>query len=175
MKRPAIVVASAAVVGVIAISSASTAPRTTATPESTPRLAGPPPTIVQYGYVRSLVRAGTRYRLRFDPALWLSGETANRAAVEDGAIPPGDIVPNDYYVRNESRKQLTYAVLPAAHVTVVTNSNASGLRSTRISVSELAAIVKGRNPKKRQLYGNLGYWARIAGDRVVTLDQQYQP
>jgi hypothetical protein len=35
--------------------------------------------------------------------------------------------------------------------------------------------VKGRNPKKRRLYGNLGYWARVAGDRVVALDQQYQP
>jgi hypothetical protein len=175
VKRPATVAASAAVVGVIAISSASTAPRATATPKATPRLAGPPPTIVQYGYVRSLVRAGSRYRLRFDPALFLSGETANRAAVEDGAIPPGDIVPNDYYVRNETKKQLTFAVLPGARVTVVTNSGASGLRSTRASVSELAAIVKGRNPKKRRLYGNLGYWARVAGDRVVALDQQYQP
>ena len=124
MKRPVTVVASAAVVGAIAISSASTAPRATATPQATPRLAGPPPTIVQYGYVRSLVRAGSRYRLRFDPALFLSGETANRAAVEDGAIPPGDIVPNDYYVRNETKKQLTYAVLPGARVTVVTNSGA---------------------------------------------------
>jgi hypothetical protein len=57
----------------------------------------------------------------------------------------------------------------------VTNSGASGLRSTRVSVSELAAIVKGRNPKNRRLYGNLGYWARVAGDRVVALDQQYQP
>jgi hypothetical protein len=121
------------------------------------------------------VRSGSRYRMRFDPALWLSGATANRAAVEDGAIAPGDAVPNDYYIRNESRKQLTYTVLPGAHVTVVTFSAAGGLRSTRIAVTELAAIVKGRNPKKRTLYGYLGYWARIAGDRVTALDQQYQP
>jgi hypothetical protein len=114
--------------------------------------------------------------MRFDPALWLSGQTANRAAIEDGAIPPGETVPNDYYIRNESRKQLTYTVLPGAQVTVVTNSGVGGLRSTRIAVSELAAIVAGRNPKQRKLYGRqLGYWARIAGDRVVRLDQQYQP
>jgi hypothetical protein len=142
---------------------------------TTPRLAGPPGPLVQYGYVRSLVRSGVRYRMRFDPALWLSGATANRAAVEDGAIAPGDTVPNDYYIRNESRKQLTYTVLPNAHVTVVTYSGGSGLRSTRIAVSELAAIVQGRNPKKRALYRYLGYWARIAGDRVTALDQQYQP
>jgi hypothetical protein len=170
------VVASAAVVGVIAISSASTAPRATATPEATPRLAGPPPTIVQYGYVRSLVRAGSRYRLRFDPALFLSGETAKRAAAEDGAVSPGEPVPNDYYIRNETKRELTYTVPANAKVTVVTNEFLSGLQSTRITVSELAAIVKGRNPKQRKLYGrSLGFWARTVGDRVTALDQQYQP
>jgi hypothetical protein len=51
-------------------------------------------------------------------------------------------------------------------------------RSTRISVAELAAIVKGRNPKDRRLLdprGFLGYWAKVRIDTVVTLDQQYQP
>ena len=170
MRRVVVIAASAVIFGVLSVPAA-----TTATSQA-PRLAGPPATIVQYGYVRSLMRSGNRYRMRFDPALWLSGETANRAAVEDGVIPSGDAVPNDYYVRNESRKQLTYAVLPGARVTVVTNSGTSGLRSTRVSVSELAAIVKGGNPNKRKLYGrHLGYWARIAGDRATALDQQYQP
>jgi hypothetical protein len=114
--------------------------------------------------------------MRFDPALWLSGQTANLAAIEDGVIPPGETVPNDYYIRNESRKRLTYTVPPGARVTVVTNSGVGGLRATRIAVSELAAIVAGRNPQQRKLYGrHLGYWARIAGDRVIRLDQQYQP
>jgi len=170
VKRIVVVTAGAVVAGAL------TVPATTTATSQGPRLAGPPPTLVQYGYVRSLVRSGNRYRMRFDPALWLSGETANRAAIEDGAIPPGETVPNDYYIRNESTKQLTYAVLPGARVTVVTNSGTSGLRSTRIAVSELAAIVKGGNPMKRKLYGRqLGYWVRIAGDRATALDQQYQP
>ncbi len=167
LTRVLALVASAAVLGVIAISSGGA--------QQTPRLAGPPPTIVQYGYVRSLVRAGSVFRMRFDPAFWLTGATAQRAAVEDGVLAPGEAVPNDYYIRNETRKQLSYVVPRNARVTVVTNP-AGGLRSTRIAVSELAAIVKGRNPNGRKLYGpSLGYWARIAGDRVVALDQQYQP
>ena len=112
-------------------------------------LVAPPATLVQYGYVRSLVRSGNGYRMRFDPALWLSGQTANRAAIEDGVIARGETVPNDYYIRNESRRQLSYTVLPRARVTIVTNSAVGGLRATRISVSELAAIVAGRNPKRR--------------------------
>lgn len=170
MRRLVVVAASASALGVLGVPAATTAT------SQTPQLAAPPATLVQYGYVRSLVRSGNGYRMRFDPALWLSGQTANRAAIEDGVIPPGDTVPNDYYIRNESRKQLTYTVLPGARVTVVTNSAVGGLRATRIVVSELAAIVAGRNPKKRRLYGpDLGYWVRISVDRVIRLDQQYQP
>jgi hypothetical protein len=167
MRRALALAASAALLGVIAISSGGA--------QQAPRLAGPPPTIVQYGYVRSLVRAGSVYRMRFDPALWLTGATAQRAAVEDGVLAPGEPVPNDYYIRNETKRQLTYVVPRNARVTVVTNP-AGGLRSTPIAVPELAAIVKGRNPNGRKLYGlSLGYWVRVAGDRVVALDQQYQP
>jgi hypothetical protein len=166
-RRIALVAALAFVLAILSVSAATTAIR---------QLAGPPPTVVQYGYVRSLVATGGRYRMRFDPALWLSGETARRAAVEDGAIPPGEPVPNDYYVRNEGTRQLTYTVPRSARVTIVTNEFLSGVQSTRIAVSELAAIVKGRNPKKRKLYGpQLGFWVRVAGDRANRLDQQYQP
>ena len=167
MKRAVLVVMGAVALAVLVASAATTAIM---------QLASPPRSIVQYGYVRSLVPSGGGYRMRFDPALWLSGETANRAAAEDGAIPQGEPVPNDYYIRNEGRKQLTYTVPTNARVTVVTNETNGTLGSTKITVSELAAIVKGRNPKKRKLYGpGLGFWVRVVGDRATSLDQQYQP
>ena len=137
----------------------------------------PPRKLVQFGYVKSLVRKGSRYDLRFDPALWLSGGTANQAAIEDGAIPPGDTVPNDYYIRNESRRLLTYRVPRSARVTILTNEG-RGPRATRITVAELSQIVKGQNPRRRSLYdtGNfLGYWMRTTTDTVASLQQQYQP
>jgi hypothetical protein len=136
------------------------------------RLAGPPPVLVQYGHVRSLVRKGGRYELRLDPAFWLGGATASHAAVEDGVIRPGEAVPNDYYIRDEGRRQLTYLVPTTARVTIVT----SGPRSTAITVPELAQILKGRNPNNRQIFGrSLGFWVRVATDTVRSLDQQYQP
>jgi hypothetical protein len=137
-------------------------------------LKGPPATIVQFGYVKSLTKKGAGYELRFDPALWLSGQTANRAAIEDGVIAPGDVVPNDYYIRNPDKKLLTYRIPRNAAVTVLT----AGPTSTRISVAELAAIVKGKNPMGRKLFDvgrHLGYWVRIRIDTVLALDQQYQP
>jgi hypothetical protein len=167
VRHVAVVVVGVVVLAVLSVSSATTAPT---------QLVRPPASIAQYGYVRSLVASGSAHRMRFDPALWLSGATANRAAIEDGVIPPGETIPNDYYVRNESTRQLTYTVPRTARITVVTNEFLSGVQSTRIPVSELAAIVKGRNPRNRKLYGpGLGFWARIVGDRAIALDQQYQP
>jgi hypothetical protein len=169
MTRLAVLLGSAMAIGVLAVPSGRTAE------SAGPGFAAPPAVIVQYGHIRSLIRSGGKYRMRFDPALWLSGSTANRAAVEDGVIPPGQAIPNDYYIRDESHKQLAYFVAPDARATVITQG-ASGLRSTRIAVSELAAIVKGTNPNGRKLYGvQLGYWIRVASGTVRALDQQYQP
>jgi hypothetical protein len=136
----------------------------------------PPSPRSQYGEIRSLTRKGARYELRFDPAFWLSGLTANRAAEEDGAIRPGEGVPNDYYIRDERKRALTYRVPASARVTVVT-SGSRGLRSTRVPVSEFAELVKGRNPKGRQLLGRppFGVWIRVALDTVRSIDEQYRP
>jgi hypothetical protein len=132
--------------------------------------------VALWGHAKSLVRRGARFELRFDPALWLGGATANRAAREDGVIGPGDTVPNDYYVRDERHRLLTYLVPTNARVTVITGLSTQC--STTIPVSELAAIVGGRNPRGRPLYDRrnaLGFWARISTDTVRSLDQQYQP
>jgi hypothetical protein len=141
-----------------------------------PDFAGPPRELAHYGHISTLARKGGRFELRFDPAWWLGGVTASRAAVEDGAIQPGEPVPNDYYIREAGHRLLTFVVPATARVTVLTN--AGQIRSTRVPVAELAQIVKGKNPKSRPLYdrGNsLGYWIRVATDTVRALDQQYQP
>ena len=49
----------------------------------------PPTELVLFGHIESLSRDGEAYELRFDPAWFLSGETANRAAAEDGVVEPG--------------------------------------------------------------------------------------
>ena len=172
--KPALVALAVAAVVVAAVSAA---PRPTAT-RAKPALFSPPRELVLYGHVKSLTRKGARYELRFDPAWWLGGTTANRAAVEDRRIPRGGVVPNDYYVRDETHRLLTYRVPATARATVITLGGAPGLRSTVVPVAELAQIVKGKNPRRRRLYGprtQLGFWIRVATDTVRALDQQYQP
>jgi hypothetical protein len=132
---------------------------------------GPPREIVLYAHVKSLQRRGGHWELRVDPAQFLSGLTAQRAAVEDGAIAPGEAVPNDFYTRDESHRLLTFRVLPRAHVTVMTR----GPKATPITVAELARALAGRITPHRLWEPQAGYWVRVAGDTVRALDQQYTP
>jgi hypothetical protein len=128
--------------------------------------------IVSYGHIKSLTRRGRRFEMRFDPAWWLTGFTAQRAKLADTGSSD---VPNDYYIVEEGHRPLTYLVAPRAHVTVLTN----GTRATVIPVSELAQIVQGRNPKHRRLSEpKAGFWIRVGSkypNPVLSLDQQYQP
>jgi hypothetical protein len=160
----------------VAAVSASRLAAAPATPSAVVKPIAPPRVLVQYGHVKSIVRKGRRFELRFDPAFWLSGVTAQRAAVEDKAIRPGEPVSNDYYIVDESHRLLTYLVPASAHVTVLTRHGAGPIPATAIPVSELAQLVAGKNPKHRQLTEpKAGFWIRVAADTVRSLDQQYQP
>jgi hypothetical protein len=148
---------------VVLASSRSAAP---ASDRSAPRQ------LAMYGHVKSLTRKGSRFELRLDPAFWLQGLTAERAAVAAKAIPAGEPVPNDYYILDEGHRVLTYLVAPTARVTVLTR----GVASTRVTVAELAQIVRGTNPRHRPLLEpKAGFWLRVESDTVRSLDQQYQP
>ena len=105
-----------------------------------------------------------------------SGITANEAAAEDGAVDPGQPVPNDNYAVDESHRVLTYYVSPTAHVTVLAN-NTTGILSTPIGVPELAEIVANGKSSKHTLLEPLdsGVWIRVHVDTVCALDQQYKP
>jgi hypothetical protein len=169
----AAVAASSRLLAAPASSSAVAKPRSPFLP--TPPFGSPRDTVL-YAHVSLVTRKGSHFEMRVDPAWFLSGETANRAAIEDKVIPPGDVVPNDHYIRDESHRLLTYLVPATAHVTVVTNRGTQGIRATPISVSELGQIVKGKNPKHRALFEpKNGFWIRVVIDTVRSLDQQYSP
>jgi len=134
----------------------------------------PPATIIQFGHVKSISAVGGGYELKLAPAYWLGGLTAQRAAAQ-----AGQEVDNDYFILDPDHRLLTYKLPAGTAATVLTNS-AGGIKSTRVPISELAQIVKGKNPKHRPLLENgslrtLGYWVKTKIDQVVSIDQQYQP
>lgn len=136
---------------------------------------GPPSELVEFGHIKSLKHKGNGFVMRFDPAWFLSGVTANTAAAEDGAVAPGEPVPNDNYRLEEGHRLLTYLVPAKARVTVLTRHGQGSLGETPIAVAELFRIVNGG--KHRPLFEPLetGVWIRYHIDTVRSIDQQYQP
>jgi hypothetical protein len=92
-----------------------------------------------FGHIKSLERSGDHYLLRFDPASFTSGVTANTAAAEDGAVEPGQPVPNDNYVVDESDRLLTYLVPETANVTILTTGGTQPLYQTQSSVARCSS------------------------------------
>ena len=144
--------------------------RTVTVDSSAKQGVGAPLEHVEFGYIKSLEQKGAGYELKFDPAWFLSGETANKAAAEDGAVPPGEPVPNDNYVVDEGHRLLTYRVAPDAKVTVLVD----GPESEPITVAELARIVNGDHKPLWEPI-DTGFWIRYRIDTVHSLDQQYRP
>jgi hypothetical protein len=129
-----------------------------------------------YGHIASLRREGTGYRMRFDPAWFTSGVTANVAAAEDGVVAPGEPVPNDNYTRDESHRLLTYLVPTDAAITVLTRQgDPASFGATSITTEELSQLVAGEKPVELFEPLETGVWIRVNVDTICAIDQQYIP
>jgi hypothetical protein len=128
-----------------------------------------------FGHIKSFTRQGNHFEMRFDPAWFTSGVTANTAAAEDGVVARGEPVPNDNNVVDEDHRLLTYLVPTSTPVTVLTPGGPGPLGATGIEVAELERIVNGG--KHRPLFEPLesGVWIRVHVDTACSLDQQYRP
>jgi len=129
-----------------------------------------------FGHISSLTSKDDVYEMRFDPAWFTSGVTANVAAAEDGVVEPGEPVPNDNYRIEEGHRLLTYLVPADTPVTVLTRQgDPANFGSTPITVAELAQLVDGQSPIELFEPLDTGVWIRVNIDTVCALDQQYQP
>ena len=129
-----------------------------------------------FGHISSLTRNEDLYELRFDPAWFTSGVTANVAAAEDGVVEPGEPVPNDNYRIEEGHRLLTYLVPADTDVTVLTRQgDPAGFGATPITVAELAQLVDGQSSVELFESLDTGVWIQVNVDTVCALDQQYQP
>ena len=146
-----------------------TVTRTTTVPSADQRI---------FGHIRAITRSPGGYEVRFDPAWFLTGVTANAAAAEDQGLKceptacPG--VPDDNLVVDESSRVYVYLLPAEARGTVLTTSS-SGFQPTTVTGSQLARIVGGTSAL--QLFEPLesGVWLTVHIDTVRSFAQQYMP
>jgi hypothetical protein len=111
-------------------------------------------------------------RITVDVVQFLTGEAADRAAVEDGYVEPGEGVPNDYYVRNVNDRLRTLTVAPDAPVTVTFNDAQDVSAERTVTLDEL-----GRYWTTHEEYQTRGriFWVILVGGTVTRLEHQYVP
>ena len=130
----------------------------------------------RFGYIRSVSTAGPTATLAFDEAEFLTGEEAQRAAEEDGRVPAGEGVPNDYYVRNPDKSTETLRVAADAEITArrchLCRDGKPG------NVEDFLAAFMDPSPKTfADPYrgAKSQYWLTIEDGTVVAIDEQYVP
>ena len=105
-------------------------------------------------------------RLVIDLQQWFTDQEAVAAAIEDGVINAGEIIPNGYYIRNENPRWRTIEIDPAAKVL--------SSRSTHTARSTVAQIVSLERFADLSL-GWSEYWITMEHGRVVAIEQQFIP
>jgi hypothetical protein len=129
----------------------------------------------RFGYIRSVSTAGPTATLAFDEAEFLTGDEAQRAAEEDGAIQPGEPVPNDYYVRNPDKSTDTLRVAADAEITARRCSLCRDGQPGNVD-DFLASFMKSDQTYADPYRGARSqYWLTIEDGTVVAIDEQYLP
>lgn len=128
-----------------------------------------------FGYIRSVSTAGPAATLAFDEAEWLTGEEAQRAAEEDGKVPAGDPVPNDYYIRNPDKSTRTLVIVADAKITARRCALCRDGKDGNLEDFLAAFMKKGLTLADPYRGAESQYWLTIEDDTVVAIDEQYVP
>ena len=128
-----------------------------------------------FGYIRSVSTAGPAATLAFDEAQFLTGDEAQRAAVEDGALPPGEPVPNDYYIRNPDKSTRTLPIATDAEITARRCPLCRNGRPGEVDDFLGSFMKKGQTYADPYRGAKSLYWLTIEDGTVVAIDEQYVP
>jgi hypothetical protein len=113
-----------------------------------------------------------------DYVQWFTGEEANVAAREDGAIPEDETVPNDYYIRNDNPQIRQLALSPAAPIVLQACFDPGPCVTTvGVTAEEWTELVGGGEPDGWTWYGGgvLPYWLTLRDGDIVQVVEQYLP
>ncbi len=130
-----------------------------------------------FAYVRSVDAAADPPTLALDTAEFLSGDEAARAAQADGAVDPGEAVPNDYYVRNPELTTVVVRVDAAVRVTRVAcpSSCRDGVPGTFRGFAAAFSSAGPHTLADDYRGADSQYWVTLEGGRFVRIDEQYVP
>jgi hypothetical protein len=119
-----------------------------------------------------------RYALTIKPEFFLVGVTANVAfaAQQQNACQPLECpaVEDDRWVIPGGKQNLTF-VVPVTTTGTVLTLGAQQMRTTKITATQLAALVSGAKTPKLMEPLDSGLWLTVNVDTVTSFAQQFEP
>ncbi len=107
-----------------------------------------------------------------DLGRWFTGQRARQAAIADGALDPGDVLPHGRYLRNARPGWRTVPLDPAATVTVRGWHRRGGV--SMISVDELQQLMRSSRTWAERIRHD-PFWVTVEGGRATALREQRYP
>jgi hypothetical protein len=149
-------------------------------PPSTPQNVSPPPQpaaeqedveeVKDFGYIADMVRRDGRWQVTIQYAEMLEGEEAQKAAEKDGAVPKGEPLEGEFYIRDVDSEP---GIFFADEQTVI--ELADGPAKTYIvPLSEFSAHFLKKSDENIAITES-PYWFTLVGDRIVKIEQPYLP
>jgi hypothetical protein len=107
-----------------------------------------------------------------DLGRWFTGQRARQAAIADGALDPGDVLPHGRYLRNARPGWRTVPLDPTALVTVRGWHRRAGV--SLISVEEFQQAMRSTRSWAERIRHD-PFWVTVEGGRVTALREQRYP
>lgn len=135
-------------------------------------------TSTEWCFVKRVYASGGKNYLEVDYIQFLTGAEADAAAIEDGKIPPGEHIENDYYIRNQNPKLRTFEV--ASTVEVALNWYNKGTMADPemyqgpSDFATLKHVFDTNDPNNQGVIIN-PYKITLRDDQIVKIEQMYIP
>lgn len=167
------------------VSSSTPISPTATSPSTTPSAQCPravPPTLrvtkgtLPNGKSFGLVQHFDGTALYVDPAEFLGGDAAVRAAREDGEIGPHEDLPDPFYIRNHSKAIVRIPVSAKLRITVLASRGGSPTPE-KLTAGELAALYCDQ-PRPDWVYGagpGMTTNLTVVDGEVTRVEEQYTP
>jgi hypothetical protein len=121
------------------------------------------------------VNGGKRY-ISIDYAEMLTGAAADAAAVAAGEIPPGEHVPNDYWISNANPQKRVFEVSDSVAITTSTRWVAGEDMNAPCTWADFRSFWgSGPFPEGEEHLHSVPWWIERDGPLVVKIDEQYLP
>lgn len=122
------------------------------------------------GFIKKVSETGGKRSLEIDYVVLLTGQAAINAAIEDGVIPAGGTLDNDYYIRNQSTELRTFSVYPQAKIF-------TELESPDPQPVTWATFLGywQSNASPGPTFRTVPWWIERSGSTIVSITEQFLP